>query len=452
MKRSKRHFFVVFFTVLTWICGIALPTLCFAETSVNAFIEMEFAYGIDKPSWRKAETIIDLEIEGAVASDIDYTIVPRIRIDFDNNLSNFDSRPLNYSSWNGPIDHDHHVVAELFEGYLEIDLDESHWIIGKQQVVWGEADGIKLLDIINPQDLREINLDNFDDSRIPTWMINAEFNLPLFEESSLQFVLIPDMTFNLIPGNNTEFGRRITNVPPPSDLGQSKSQSDMLFTQNLTPELPSGEWEVGLRWNLFIEGWDLSFIWFNHYHDLPVSFTEFDSQKSILLPAPKYQRNNLYGMTASSAFGDWVIRGEFAYQSNRFYSSTNQILRAIHETSELNTIIGFDFHGFKNAYASYQLFAGYLNQYNDDVMRDRLLTRHTFLYQQNLWNDVLTLEGFVLFDQQDEDGELRGKIYYQYDDSLTIWAGFDVFYGKSRGRFGRFKDNDRLVVGFQYGL
>ena len=452
MKRSKRHPFVVFFTVLTWIFGIVLPAICFAETSVNAFIETEFAYGIDKPSWRKAETIIELDIKGAVASDIDYTLIPRIRIDFDNNLSNFDSRPFNYSSWNGPIDHDHHVVAELFESYFEIGLSESHWIIGKQQVVWGEADGIKVLDIINPQDLREINLDNFDDSRIPTWMINAEFILPLFEESSLQVVLIPDMTFDLIPGVNTEFGQRIMSLLPSGDPEQSRSQSDMLFAQRLIPETPSGEWESGVRLNLFIDGWDLSFVWFNHYHDLPVFFTEFDPQRGTVLPAPEYQRNNLYGMTASSAFGDWVIRGEFAYQSNEFYSSTNQAQRGIHETSEINSIIGFDFHGFKNTYASYQLFTSYLNQHNDDVLRSRFLTRHTFLFQHNFWNDTLTLESFILFDQQDEDGELRGKVYYQYDDNLTIWAGFDLFYGKSQGRFGRFKDNDRLVVGFQYGL
>ncbi len=59
--------------------------------------------------------------------------------------------------------------------------------LGKQQVVWGTADGIKLLDIINPTDFREINQNVSEDSRIPVWMINAE---KYFDDgSSIQFIL-----------------------------------------------------------------------------------------------------------------------------------------------------------------------------------------------------------------------------------------------------------------------
>ena len=41
-------------------------------------------------------------------------------------------------------------------------------------MVWGTADGIKLLDIINPTDFRELNQNVSEDARIPVWMINAE--------------------------------------------------------------------------------------------------------------------------------------------------------------------------------------------------------------------------------------------------------------------------------------
>lgn len=456
MRKVTRLCSTLLFTGLTFLFVMATPVTSYAETSVNAFIETEFAYGIDKPSWRKAETIIDLEIEGELTSDIGYTLIPRVRIDFDNNLSNYDSRPFNFSSWNGPLENDHYVVAELSEGYLNFGAGDSHWIIGKQQVVWGEADGIKVLDVINPQDLREINLDNFEDSRIPTWMINAEFYLPYFEESSLQVVLIPDMTFDLLPGNNTEFSRTRATTESSQNGGSETGNTDNTGStgaaQTALPERPSGEWEVGLRWNVFVEGWDLSFIWFNHFHDLPVRFVNTDEESGQSVPVLAYQRNNLYGITASSAFGDWVIRSELAYQSNEFHRSSNLEQREIHQTSEFNTVIGFDYHGFEDMYASYQLFASYMDTYNEDVIPDRFFTQHTLLVRQDLWNDVLTLEGFLLFDQRDEDGEVRGKVIYQYDDHLTVWVGVDLFYGKSQGRFADFKDNDRLVFGFQYGL
>jgi len=46
--------------------------------------------------------------------------------------------------------------------------------LGKQQVVWGTADGMKLLDMINPTDYSEMAQNQMEDSRIPVWMINAE--------------------------------------------------------------------------------------------------------------------------------------------------------------------------------------------------------------------------------------------------------------------------------------
>jgi len=66
------------------------------------------------------------------------------------------------------------VLRELY-----IDTRGGGWDfrLGKQQVVWGTADGIKLLDIINPTDYRELNQNVSEDSRIPVWMINAETTL-----------------------------------------------------------------------------------------------------------------------------------------------------------------------------------------------------------------------------------------------------------------------------------
>lgn len=60
------------------------------------------------------------------------------------------------------------------ELYIDTSYEDWSFRIGKQQVVWGTADGIKLLDIINPTDWREFNQNTSEDARIPVWMINAE--------------------------------------------------------------------------------------------------------------------------------------------------------------------------------------------------------------------------------------------------------------------------------------
>ncbi len=75
----------------------------------------------------------------------------------------------------------------LRELYVDTSVGNVDLRIGKQQVVWGTADGIKLLDIINPTDFREINQNTTEDARIPIWMATAEVEVG--DAGNLQFVL-----------------------------------------------------------------------------------------------------------------------------------------------------------------------------------------------------------------------------------------------------------------------
>jgi hypothetical protein len=94
----------------------------------------------------------------------------------------------NGSSWHGELKltrdskaingYDGHMNMSqqdyLRELYVDTKAGDWDLRIGKQQVVWGTADGIKLLDKINPTDWREFNQNTMAESRIPVWMVNAE--------------------------------------------------------------------------------------------------------------------------------------------------------------------------------------------------------------------------------------------------------------------------------------
>jgi len=62
----------------------------------------------------------------------------------------------------------------LREAYVDTTVEDWSIRAGKQQVVWGTADGMKLLDMINPSDYSEMAQNQMEDSRIPVWMVNAE--------------------------------------------------------------------------------------------------------------------------------------------------------------------------------------------------------------------------------------------------------------------------------------
>lgn len=90
----------------------------------------------------------------------------------------------------------HDYLRELYVDTVAYGWD---FRIGKQQVVWGKADGVKFLDIINPTDFREWGQNTMEDSRIPLWMAVAEKDLG--NNDSFQIVWVPDVgRINQIPG------------------------------------------------------------------------------------------------------------------------------------------------------------------------------------------------------------------------------------------------------------
>jgi len=95
-------------------------------------------------------------------------------------------------------DTQHDYLREL---YVDTSIGDTDLRIGKQQVVWGTADGMKLLDIINPTDWREFNQNKMEDSRIPVWMLNA--NTLIDDSSDVQFIMAQAKEHH-IPGLNAD--------------------------------------------------------------------------------------------------------------------------------------------------------------------------------------------------------------------------------------------------------
>jgi hypothetical protein len=83
----------------------------------------------------------------------------------------------------------------LREAYVDAEVDDYSIRFGKQQVVWGTADGMKLLDAINPTDYTEMAQNQMEDSRIPVWMLNAETDAT--DGGSWQFIVSEARTSNI---------------------------------------------------------------------------------------------------------------------------------------------------------------------------------------------------------------------------------------------------------------
>jgi len=94
----------------------------------------------------------------------------------------------------------------LREAYIDTEMNDWSIRAGKQQVVWGTADGMKLLDAINPTDYGEMAQNQMEDSRLPVWMVNAEKTL---EDGSEVQVVVSQPRENVFAGLNRNIDTKV---------------------------------------------------------------------------------------------------------------------------------------------------------------------------------------------------------------------------------------------------
>jgi hypothetical protein len=120
----------------------------------------------------KSDTYVKIFADGDMTDDIAYHV----------ELNGFAGKGEGYKANKAYTQRD-----LLREAYIDTEISDISIRVGKQQVVWGTADGMKLLDAINPTDYTEMAQNQMEDSRIPVWMVNAEKGVG--ENGSFQVVL-----------------------------------------------------------------------------------------------------------------------------------------------------------------------------------------------------------------------------------------------------------------------
>ena len=124
--------------------------------------------------------------------------------EFDNgNTAHIELRPV-YDSEAANSDYEAHQDYTqqdfLREAYVDTTTEDGTYLrIGKQQIVWGKADGAKFLDLINPTDYREMAQNSMDESRVTVWGLNAE---KILDDGSTVQVTLTQPKENLFAGLN----------------------------------------------------------------------------------------------------------------------------------------------------------------------------------------------------------------------------------------------------------
>ncbi|NUM54506.1 MAG: hypothetical protein HUU46_12740 [Candidatus Hydrogenedentes bacterium] len=409
-------------------------------------ISLESAYGTAENTLQKLCLELVLRLTGAISHTTDYTVIGRLRADpvFDNGHLDGTDFP-DVSEATRPLRIGETAELELREAYIRTTWNDWHLTLGKQQIVWGLADGLKVIDVVNPQDLREFILTDFENSRLPLWAVNAERPIG---DWNLQVVWVPDPSYYILPRQESEFefSAGVPSVPPGFALEYKPASR------------PSGLDEIsdaGFRLSTFKAGWDLTFNYLYHYDDVPVfprSLCLTDDGPTVVV-TPEYRRSHLIGGTASKAFGDFTLRAEYGLFTDKYYP-TGSLLDAdgVVKGNDLSYMIGVDWFGISNTVVSFQLFQDWFTNDSRGVERDEIQTYTTLAVHRRLLNDTLTLQSIWFQDLNHGDGLLRPKITYAVNDRVSVYAGADFFYGSANGFFGQFDSKDRIYCGLTWSF
>lgn len=116
----------------------------------------------------------------------------------------------------------------LREVFLDVTLADAPITlrIGRQQVIWGEADQFRLMDIWNPLDVswRFPVADTFDNFRVPLWLVKGIWDTGIIGPFQNTFIELVYNPFDFQPGQKVDWLPRPWSLPFPDPLRQGQIQ------------------------------------------------------------------------------------------------------------------------------------------------------------------------------------------------------------------------------------
>ena len=415
---------------------------------MRADIDLRYGHGVDAAETVQASIDLEPRIDFAASDRWRVRLSARLRLDGANLLDPGEAVTETYSPLSKPLALGNAGLIELRDAYLERRLAGGLVRIGKQQIVWGRLDGIKILDVLNPQDFREFILDDFDNSRIGLW--SAYVDLAGRNWRS-EFVAVADNSGHAIPRRGAWFELTAPRFRYGAEPGTPGLDT---VTRKRSVGVDTGA--LGIRLSRRIGPLDVAALGYSGIDFEPLGRIVERADAPIVdryverYVERYYERRELVGLSAEGAAGRVAFRGEVAYQpGRRFNVRSGSLLEAIGR-DQLTAGIGIDVDGPFDVFANLQFV-------HDEVLdapaslvrpsRDRIATltlRRSFRYETL----TATLRWYYARDPGDSMVSLA--LEYRPGDNARLRLAADGFGGEPQGLFGQFRDRDRVTLQWLY--
>lgn len=336
------------------------------------------------------------------------------------------------SNYTEAVRDDYEKEIELDEVYLQGNFtDNLDLKAGRQIVVWGRSDSIRITDVLNPLDVRWPGLVDIEKLRLPVTMTRLDYYL---KDWNLTAIALHEVRNNKRPAFGSDF------FPGTRPLPEEQSPNE---------GFSAGNTQFAGAVNGIFSGWDVSFYLADIY-DQNSHLKRVDGAGSASMI--KHSRIKMIGGAFNIVQGSWLIKSEAAYFDGLEFTNTPG-----RKYSRLDALAGVEYSGVSDATITLEFANRHYFDF-DNALEDPPDYQKQDLFEWALritkpfLNDTLTLTFLsTLFGPAGENGGFQ-RLSAEYDltDSIELSGGF-VFYqsGDLRRTMG-IDDNDRIFFEVQY--
>jgi hypothetical protein len=319
--------------------------------------------------------------------------------------------------------------TELLDTYIQGSVTSSTDIkLGRQIIAWGNSENVRVVDVLNPLDIREPGMTDIADLRLPVTAVRLDYYAG---DWSLSMIAIPEIRFNKIPPYGSDFYPGIQPPAPEIEIDDGGSNT---------------EYAIALK-GIF-QGWDLSFHGAEYYDD--EAHHEFINGRISRV----HSKLKMLGVSANGTSGNWLVKTELAKIFGlEFFSDPDN------DYSRVDLLIGVEYSGISDAVLSIESVVRRIDQFRDVLITGPDKT------DRDSYQTVLRFTGSYLNDRLDitAAGSFYGKetkngyFYrlsadYEIISALVFTFGVVTYHSGEDPFFQAIKDNDRIFLDFTYNF
>ena len=325
---------------------------------------------------------------------------------------------------------DDRTGVQLQEAYFNYQNDLVEFKAGRQIVVWGVADGLRITDLISPVDYTEFMSSDYDDMRMAVDGFRVKYP---GERVNAEIVYVPVPRYFQMPLGEDNPWR--PNLPEKAGLD---------FPEGPDAKFKNGDF--GTRLSFFLSNLDFSISALHTHNQSPVSVVEPVSRDSVVIHGI-HETMTMFGGDMSMPIGEFVIRAEVAEYFREALGYANNLDYARKNT--FNALGGIDWYAGNNWTFMVQYLHKYIADYSDELANEKNSSEMTFRISKELLNNTLKFSLYGMFDIDNLGYYGRASGDYSLTDQVMLSLGYDHFGGK-RGQLAGYKKNREVWAKAKY--